>query len=179
MKISPEKTAIRRKTFSKPVKKLLIDGHLKKGLLFMDFGCGWGDDVRLLQKLKAINAKGYDPFYMGVNHNLTNLLPPMFMYDVVNLGFVINVIPKRHDALQAIVEAFNILMYGGVMIVTARIGKPLYKNPIEYNDGFITKRKTFQRFFTNNELHNFIIEALGNRDFRIERAGHGMYYVFK
>lgn len=46
--IQRHKTTIRRGDFSRPVKCLLRDGLLEKGVAFFDYGCGRGEDIELL-----------------------------------------------------------------------------------------------------------------------------------
>jgi len=46
--IHRHKTAIRRGDSSRPVKCLLRDGLIDKGVTFFDFGCGRGEDIELL-----------------------------------------------------------------------------------------------------------------------------------
>ena len=77
------KTAIRRGDFSRPVKCLLRDGLLGKDVTFFDYGCGRGEDVDLLTA-EGVACGGWDPAYRPD--------APQQEADVVNLGYVINVI---------------------------------------------------------------------------------------
>lgn len=46
--VSRHKTAISRTELSRPIKLALTDGILSPELRFFDYGCGLGDDLRLL-----------------------------------------------------------------------------------------------------------------------------------
>ncbi|HEV3025168.1 MAG TPA: hypothetical protein VGX76_22005, partial [Pirellulales bacterium] len=81
--IQRHKTAIRRGDFSRPVKCLLRDGLLGKDVTFFDYGCGRGEDVELLA-VEGIACGAWDPAYRPD--------APRVHADVVNLGYVLNVI---------------------------------------------------------------------------------------
>src|SRR5947209_19843266 len=81
--IHRHKTAIRRGDYSRPVKCLLRDGLLAKEVTFFDYGCGRGEDVQLLSA-EGVACWGWDPAYRPD--------APRAAADVVNLGYLINVI---------------------------------------------------------------------------------------
>ncbi len=87
------KTAIRRGDFSRPVKCLLRDGLLEKSLTFFDYGCGRGEDLELLAS-DGFACSGWDPAFCpdGVRSEA----------DIVNLGFVINVIENPVERVQTL-----------------------------------------------------------------------------
>jgi DNA phosphorothioation-associated putative methyltransferase len=74
---------LRRSRLSRPIQTALTDSLITDGSSVFDFGCGHGDDVRLLSGL-GIPASGWDPAFFP--HNV-----PPSSADVVNLGYVINV----------------------------------------------------------------------------------------
>jgi len=80
--VSRHKTAIARYEPSRPVKALLTHGLLN-GKTFFDYGCGQGDDVQALRSA-GIDASGWDPHFKSTEVKQRA--------DVVNLGFVLNVI---------------------------------------------------------------------------------------
>ena len=86
--IQRHKTAIRRGDFSRPVKCLLRDGLLGKDVTFFDYGCGRGEDLELLAA-EGIACGGWDPAYRPD--------APRQEADVVNLGYVINVIEDPEE----------------------------------------------------------------------------------
>ena len=76
--IHRHKTAIRRRDFSRLVKCLLRDGLLGKEVTFFDYGCGRGEDLKLLAD-DGISCSGWDPAFQP---DATRQEA-----DVVNLGY--------------------------------------------------------------------------------------------
>jgi hypothetical protein len=96
--IDRHKTALTRYELSKPVKSLLEYGLLKPATTFFDYGCGQGSDVRGLQALGHA-AEGWDPVHRpGAAKREA---------DVVNLGYVVNVIEDPAERLETLVDAFR------------------------------------------------------------------------
>ena len=87
-------TAIRRSNLSRPVQLLLETRVLTRERSFFDFGCGFGDDIRILTD-NGYSSSGWDPHF-APNEQKTQA-------DVVNLGFVLNVIedPTERAAVLA------------------------------------------------------------------------------
>ncbi len=86
-------TALSRTSLSAPVQMLVRHGLLRSGVTFFDYGCGHGGDVAELTS-EGIAASGWDPHYLPNG--------PAIPADVVNLGFVVNVIDKcRPEATGA------------------------------------------------------------------------------
>ena len=103
-KVERHRTALTRYDFSAPLQTLARFGFLDGSKLVFDYGCGRGDDLRNLQA-NNINSAGWDPHFAldGVKQNS----------DIVNLGFVINVIEdweERADALRGAYELANQLL---------------------------------------------------------------------
>ena len=94
MKISAHRTAIARGELSRPTRLSLEAGVLQEGETFFDYGCGRGEDVVGLRKL-GFSCSGWDP-----NHWPNE---PRVDADVVNIGYVANVIEnleQRNEALK-------------------------------------------------------------------------------
>ena len=87
-------TALARSGFSAPVQTLARYGFLDGRLTLFDYGCGRGDDVRGLAA-NGLTAAGWDPYYAPDQ--------PVHAADLVNLGFVINVIEDRDERLDALI----------------------------------------------------------------------------
>jgi DNA phosphorothioation-associated putative methyltransferase len=157
-------TALARTAISAPVQLLLRHGLLAKDVSFIDFGCGRGDDVEALAS-GGFNVIGWDPYFAPSN-TLAHT------YDVVNLGFVINVIEDPAERIEALHKAFGIA--SGVMSVAVmlcgpeRLGKP-------FRDGVMTSRGTFQKYFTQQELKEYIELVLHQEAFMV---GPGIAFVF-
>jgi DNA phosphorothioation-associated putative methyltransferase len=156
-------TAISRTALSAPVQYLVKIGLLSLDHSFFDFGCGKGTDVQALQE-SGIRAKGWDPHYAPSNDIETA--------DVVNLGFVVNVIEDPAERAEAIHRSFAItakVLAVSVMLYGPDVpGKP-------YRDGYITSRKTFQKYFTQSELRDYLEHALGQQVFMV---GPGIALIF-
>src|SRR4051812_29652311 len=97
--IQRHKTAIRRGDFSRPVKAILRDSLLAPGSTFLDYGCGRGEDVELLTA-QGISCHGWDPTHRPDG--------PLSEADVVNLGYVINVIEDPKERAETLVGAWNL-----------------------------------------------------------------------
>ena len=94
--VARHKTAIKRQSFSLPVKCLLRDGLLDSTRTFFDYGCGHGQDVAILSGMD-FGASGWDPV-----HRPDGERRPA---DVVNLGYVINVIEDPREREQVVRRA--------------------------------------------------------------------------
>ena len=92
-KIARHKTAIRRPSFSRPVACLLRDGLLDSSKSLFDYGCGHGQDLQLLSELN-IQCEGWDPMFRPAATKQRA--------DVVNIGYVINVIEHVHERTTAL-----------------------------------------------------------------------------
>lgn len=158
-------TALSRSNLSAPVQLLLRHDLLPDGTTFLDYGCGRGDDVNTLQQA-GYSATGWDPHY-SPNAPLTDA-------DVVNLGFVINVIEDPAERIDALTRAFSLarqLLAVGVMLHIANDGLGR-----RFGDGVITSRGTFQKYFTQDELKSFLEDALLRPAYAV---APGIAFVFK
>lgn len=166
LQIHRHKAAIVRNGLSRPVRLALEAGLLKSGNTFFDYGCGHGHDVSLVAE-KGYPSGGWDPYYFP-DRELTPA-------DVVNLGYVINVIEQEHERHEALCRAWGLARR--VLIVAAQVlvGEP-GKGHFAYGDGLVTSRNTFQKFYEQQELKNYIDSALGVDSVP---AGLGIYFVFR
>ena len=95
-KIDRHKTAIVRHELSAPMKTLAKNGFLEGNLTLFDYGCGRGDDLRELEA-HGLDAIGWDPNFQPDNDKVTS--------DIVNMGFVLNVIEDQDERLEALLGA--------------------------------------------------------------------------
>jgi hypothetical protein len=158
-------TALVRYGFSAPMQALARYGLINPSTEVFDYGCGRGDDVRGLVA-NGITAFGWDPHYVPDGQKR--------QADVVNLGFVINVIEdfsERADALRAAYAfAKNLLAIAAMPVNQAtQPGRP-------YRDGFITSRNTFQKYYTQAELAAFIVNVIGEEPIPVSP---GVFFVFR
>jgi len=91
--ISRHLTALSRSNLSAPMQCLARHGFLDGSLTVFDYGCGKGDDIRNLSA-NDITVSGWDPHYAPDQ--------PKQTADIVNLGFVINVIENYQERLEAL-----------------------------------------------------------------------------
>ena len=107
--VQRHKTAIRRQGLSVPVRLLLEHGLLDSSRSFLDYGCGRGHDLLLLGDL-GINSDGWDPV-----HRPDGRCEPS---EVVNFGYVINVIEDPVERADALLRAWHLA--GSVLMVSAQ-----------------------------------------------------------
>lgn len=93
------KTALTRHTLSKPVKTLIEYDQLQPGLTFFDYGCGLGADIRGIREL-GYEAGGWDPVHAPSGERI--------QADVVNLGYVLNVIEDPAERIETLVSAWKL-----------------------------------------------------------------------
>lgn len=160
------RTALVRNALSRPLARALDDALITTDCTVFDYGCGRGTDLQHLTELN-ITASGWDPSHRPD--------APRHAAQVVNLGYVLNVIEEPTERVSTLREAWNLTQE--VLIVSARMiwdARGLRARPI--GDGFITSTGTFQKFFTQDELRNFIQDAL---DAPTLSAAPGIIYVFR
>ena len=87
-----DRTALRRNALSRPVALALEDGVVGRGRTFFDYGCGRGDDLLRLQKM-GVPVSGWDPAFFPDEERTPA--------DVVNLGYVVNVVEDPDDRTTA------------------------------------------------------------------------------
>lgn len=164
--IARHRTALVRYSLSAPMQQLWTHGYLDGAHSVFDYGCGRGDDVRALSS-RDIKASGWDPHFADDNQ--------LQRADVVNLGFVLNVIEdaeERDDALAGAWALTDKLLAVAVMLG----GRSIYERFRLYRDGVITRRGTFQKYFTQNELRQYIAETLDREPVAVSP---GIFFVFK
>ena len=122
---------------SQGVKCLLRDGLLGQEVTFFDYGCGRGEDVELLTA-EGIAAGGWDPAHRPE--------APRQEADVVNLGYVLNVIESPQERAATLRQAWDLcrqLLAVSAQVLVAGRGQA----PVAFGDGVLTGRGTFQKFY--------------------------------
>jgi DNA phosphorothioation-associated putative methyltransferase len=164
--IPRHKTAIRRTDLSRPMKCALRDGLLAAGASLFDYGCGHGHDLDLFQA-QGIAAAGWDPVFRPD--------APLRPADVVNLGFVLNVIEDVTERAAALRNAWQLAQRLLVVAAQVRVaGRG--QSQVEFGDGVLTGRGTFQKFYEQTELKAYLEGQLGTE---AVPAGLGVFYLFK
>jgi len=165
-KIDRHKTAIDRNQLSQPMQVLARHNYLNGEWSVLDYGCGKGDDLRELEA-HGIDVSGWDPV-----HNEEGLLVNS---DIVNLGFVLNVIEEREERDQTLRRAWEYadkLMVVSVMVA----GESTINQFQHYKDGVITSRNTFQRYYSQGEFRYYVESTINENAIA---AGQGIFLVFK
>lgn len=158
-------TALSRNNLSAPMQCLARHGYLDGTLSVFDYGCGRGDDVRNLTA-NNINVSGWDPHYAPEN--------PKHRADIVNLGFVINVIEDYQERIEALAGAYELSQR--LLVVAAMLVNQNAFKGLAFNDGVLTQRGTFQKYFSQAELKGFLEDMLDREAIPV---APGIFYVFK
>ena len=165
VKIDRHKAAISRNDFSKPMRLALEGGLFNQQTTFFDYGCGQGGDLERVTKL-GYASSGWDPYYRP-DDALTTA-------DVVNLGYVINVIESQTDRREALIKAWELTQQ--VLIVAEQVLIAQGNSQIAYGDGVITTRNTFQKYYDQEELKLYIDQVL---EVDAVPVALGIYFVFR
>ncbi|WP_421738370.1 DNA phosphorothioation-associated putative methyltransferase [Caulobacter sp.] len=158
--------AIARDGFSAPIQALLRHGVIGPGTSVLDYGCGRGSDVEGLRQA-GVAASGWDPYYAPDT--------PRSPADVVNLGFVLNVIERPGERLEVLDSAFA-LARGCLAIAVITASNAQWDRGRPLADGLVTRRGTFQKFYADTELQTLLEARLQREAFRVAA---GVYLVFK
>lgn len=166
LEIDRHKAAIVRSEISRPVRLGIEAGFFESGCTFFDYGCGHGGDIERIKSL-GFDSRGWDPYFRPES--------PKTESDIVNIGFVLNVIENPVERSAALKEAWSLTKK--ILIVSAQVLLDyLSDKVIAYGDGVITRRNTFQKYFNQDELKNYIDAVL---DVDSIPMGLGIYAVFK
>jgi DNA phosphorothioation-associated putative methyltransferase len=167
VKISRHKTAIGRSALSLPAKLLFQSGLVNDSTYFLDFGCGRGDDVKFLSEL-GVPASGWDPYFSENDSNLKKS-------DVVNLGFVLNVIENKRERIDVLRKAFSLTKRCLSVAVMLHSQNDTTVS-VPFNDGQLTARQTFQKYYDQKELEELLTE---NLQISPIAAAPGVFFIFK
>ena len=112
-------TALTRYAFSAPLQTLARFGYLDGTKSVFDYGCGRGDDIRGLQE-NNIPAAGWDPYYAADQER--------YPANIVNLGFVVNVIESMDERVEAVCAAYalaeELLVVSAMLLSLIHISEP-------------------------------------------------------
>lgn len=159
-------TAIDRNKLSQPLQILARHDYLNGNFTILDYGCGKGDDVRELEA-HGIDVAAWDPVYRPDSR--------LRQADIVNLGYVINVIEDRQERAETLCKAYNYAHR--VLVVSAMLaGESLISQFRPYKDGVLTSRNTFQRYYTQSELRDYIESTLGDNTVAL---APGIFAIFQ
>jgi DNA phosphorothioation-associated putative methyltransferase len=133
----------------------------------MDYGCGRGSDVHLLER-QGFDCSGWDPVHAPHGRQRDA--------DLVNLGYVVNVIEDPTERREALQRAWALAQR--VLVVSARLRSetPDAAAVAPFADGLLTRIGTFQNYFDQHELRAWIDQTLETPSVA---AAPGVYYVFR
>ena len=164
--IERHKAALKRSELSRPVRIAVEADLFKPGKTFFDYGCGYGGDIRQIENL-GYTSSGWDPYYRP-NAEIKSA-------DIVNLGYIINVIEDIAERRQALIKAWELTRE--VLIVSAQIlVDDRRRGLVAYGDGVVTNRNTFQKYYEQEELKLYIDQVL---EVESIPAGLGIYVIFR
>ncbi len=165
-KIERHRAAIVRRDLSRPMRLALDAGIFTSKTTFFDYGCGYGGDIEQIQK-QGYLSHGWDPYYRPDT--------ALNSADVVNLGYVINVIENPAERREALINAWQltqkVLVVSALVLIDDR-----ERGQVVYGDGVITRRNTFQKYYDQEELKYYIEQVL---NVEAIPAALGIYFVFR
>jgi len=144
----------------------LADGIIEREATVFDYGCGRGGDIRHLQGL-GFSVSGWDPAHRPNAEMVSS--------NVVNLGYVVNVIEDPIERAQVLKSAWGLTR--NVLVVSARLtweARELVGRRV--GDGILTRMGTFQKFYDQSELATWIESVLETKPLA---AAPGVFYVFR
>ena len=164
--VARHRTALNRTGLSRPIRLALENGFIDAETSVFDYGCGRGDDLRALRG-RDIRCQGWDPVYAPDTERSRA--------DVVNLGYVINVIEDPQERAAALRNAW--VLTQKLLVVSARLSLEVpHTSQRPYQDGFLTQLGTFQKYYEQQELREWIDSILGVSSVA---AAPGIFYVFR
>jgi DNA phosphorothioation-associated putative methyltransferase len=166
-RVARDRTALTRHGLSRPIRAALDDGLLTAASTLFDYGCGHGDDLRLLSAA-GFTCAGWDPNHRPGVARIES--------DVVNLGYVINVIEAPLERAEALRNAWDLAR--SLLVVAARTNAEVHDLTFReaMADGVRTSRNTFQKFYEQQELKHWVEFVLGEE---AVAAAPGIFYVFR
>ncbi|OCQ98336.1 HIT family protein [Nostoc sp. MBR 210] len=121
-------TAIERTYLSFPAKFLLNQNFLRGKIL--DFGCGFGNDVKLLRE-QGFDITGYDPYYLPDY--------PHGKFDTIICFYVLNVLFAEEQA-NVLMEVSHLLKPGGKAYYVVR--RDIKRQG--FREHYVHKKPTYQ-----------------------------------
>jgi DNA phosphorothioation-associated putative methyltransferase len=165
VEVARHRAAMTRVELSRPVRLAIESEIITLQTTIFDYGCGLGGDVSRLQAA-GYDCVGWDPYYY-----------PDIEWrsaDIVNLSYIINVIEDPVERDRALRQAWELT--GKVLIVAAQILVNELRGTLAYGDGILTKRNTFQKYYHQAELKEYIDRILTVDALPI---GLGIFLVFR
>lgn len=155
-----------RTRLSRPLGLVLSHALLTPEATLLDYGCGRGGDVTRLLSM-GYSATGWDPTHAPHGE--------LAAADVVNLGYVLNVIEEPSERVEVLRRAWKLALE--VLVVAVRPDWEI--RGVEgrrFGDGIVTTKSTFQKFFAQEEIRGLIEAVVGKPPVAV---APGVFYVFR
>ena len=165
VEVARHRAAMTRVELSRPVRLAIESEIITPETTIFDYGCGLGGDVSRLQAA-GYDCAGWDPYYYPDTQ--------LRSADIINLSYIINVIEDPAERDRALIQAWELT--GKVLIVAAQILVNELRGMLAYGDGILTKRNTFQKYYQQAELKEYIDRILTVDALPI---GLGIFLVFR
>jgi DNA phosphorothioation-associated putative methyltransferase len=94
--------------------------------------------------------------------------------DIVNLGFVVNVIEDFDEQLEALTRAYSLAER--LLVVSVMLANQNEVAGRRFRDGVLTGRGTFQKYYTQAEIKAFVVAALDEEPIAV---APGVHYLFR
>jgi len=114
----------------------------------------------------GLTASGWDPYFAPEND-----IEPA---DIVNLGFVVNFIEDFYERLEALTRAFSLAER--LLVVSVMLANQNDVQGLRFRDGMLTRRGTFQKYYTQAEIKSFLEHVLDEEPIPVTP---GVLYVFR
>ena len=166
LNVDRHRAALHRNELSRPVRIALEAKLFGQDTSFFDYGCGHGGDVTRIRD-RGYPSSGWDPYYCPDN--------PLNIADIVNLGYVINAIEDVTERREALVKAWSLTK--SILIVSAQVlVEHRQRGLLAYEDGILTNRNSFQKYYEQEELKTYIDSVLEVNAIAVDL---GVFLVFR
>lgn len=165
LKGNRHKTAISRPQLSKPLQLAARHGYLNGDFSVFDYGSGKGNDLAIMDAA-GLNVAGWDPHY--------NSDAELIYSDIVNLGYVLNVIESEEERVNVIQQAFQLTEK--LLVISVLTEPDSAGRGVPYGDGSVSSIGTFQKYYDSNEIRDFV---QGTLEFEAIMVARGIVFVFK
>jgi DNA phosphorothioation-associated putative methyltransferase len=162
------RTALVRVALSRPMRLAIDDGLIVPQVTtVLDYGCGREGDIERLTAA-GVRCNGWDPFHCPDG----NLEPS----DVVNLGYVVNVIEELEEREETLRRAWAFARCA--LIISARLEgeSAAMHEEKRFGDGVRTTIGSFQKLYSQGELRKWVDSTLHAR---AAAAAPGVFIVFR
>ncbi len=141
-------------------------GFLNGAYSVFDYGCGRGGDLAALTAA-GIAAFGWDPHFAP-----DTVLEEA---DLVNLGFVLNVIEDPSERQEVLQSAFA-LARRVLSIAVMTVGREDTSRFQPHGDGYLSSRGTFQKYFSQQEVRDLVRDILDEEAIPV---APGVFFAFR